>query len=363
VLTWLRSLFSGGTRPDSAPEASRDDLAGPGDADAGSEAATPKPLPASPDAPPAAWAEALGVEEAALAGGDVRLTPEEQFISEAVLDHFQTHRPGPAAFPAISLQIFDLAQDPDVSLDKLARLIEVDAALSAGVLVLANSPVYRGVERTETPRDAIARLGTAEVTRLVTALSTRSLFLPEVKAEFETFKAAWGQLFYRSATVGRTASDLATIRKLPFAAQAFVGGMLHDVGASIALRSLAALTFDGQVTPPSPESAARILHRVHVEVGGEVHREWGLPDHLTTLAVRHHEAHLPAEPALAELHLIRLVSALSLMADQPGLNPDAPVEAVESARALGLGPARVAALRASLVENGQWTRMLFGDEA
>jgi len=355
VLTWLRSVFSRG-RTD--PASSEDS---PGGAGATREAAPP--LPSAPDSPPAAWAEALGIEEAALAGGDARLTPEEQFISEAVLDHFETHRPGPAAFPSISLQIFDLAQDPDVALDRLARLIELDAALSAGVLVLANSPVYRGVERSETPRDAIARLGTAEVARLATALSTRSLFLPEVKAEFESFGAAWNQLFYHSATVARTASDLATLRRLPFAARCFVGGMLHDVGASIALRSLAALAFEGQVTLPSPESAARIIHRVHVEVGGEVHREWGLPDHLATLAVRHHEAHLPAEPALGELHLVRLVSALSLLTGQPGLHPDAPVEVVESARALGLGPARVASLRTALAENGEWTRMLFGDEA
>jgi hypothetical protein len=205
VFTWLKSLFARpGPRLDD-PEFQVPEVPDP--------AAVPV-LPDAPEAPPAAWAEALGVPEAALAGGEVKLTPEEQFISEAVLDHFETHRPGPASFPSISLQIFDLAQDPEVALDKLSRLIELDAALSAGVLVLANSPVYRGVSRTETPRDAIARLGTAEVSRLATALSTRSLFLPEVKAEFDAFGQAFNRLFYHSASVARTASDLATARRL-----------------------------------------------------------------------------------------------------------------------------------------------------
>lgn len=321
------------------------------------------PLPDTPDAPAAAWALAMEVAPEALSGGQPRYTPEEEFISEAVLDHFDTHRPGPASFPSIALQVMDLARDPEVDLRRLAGLIELDAALSAGVMVLANSIIFRGVDPIQTPGDAIRRLGTAEVARLVTALSTRSLFQPQVKAEFETFGPAWNQLFYHSAVVARTASNLATLRKLPGAERAFVGGMLHDVGKAIALRSLAALALEGQVTVASPASLARILHKVHVEVGREVHREWKLPDHLAVLATHHHETSLPPAPELPALHLVRLVSALHLLEDGPAVFPGAPAEALDSARALGLGPARVQALRVELTENGEWVKLLFGEES
>lgn len=322
-----------------------------------------RPLPDTPDAPAAAWAEALGVPEAALQPAPpARLTSEEQLVAAAVLDHFETHRPGPASFPAISLQVVELARQPEVDLARLSRLIEMDAALSAGVLVLANSAVYRGVEPIETPRQAIGRLGTAEVARLVTALSTRSLFQPAVRVEFETFGPAWNRLFYHSAVVARTAASLAEARRLPGAEHAFVGGMLHDVGKAIALRSVAALALEGQIRVPTPAALARILHAVHVEVGREVHQEWKLPDHLTALAARHHEPTLPAGPALGALHLVRLASALRLLAEAPGLEPGGPGEAIDSARALGLGPARVRALARELVENGEWVRLLFGEE-
>jgi putative nucleotidyltransferase with HDIG domain len=322
----------------------------------------PRPLPDSPDAPDAAWATALGLPVERLAHAAVSLTGEERRVADAVLGHFDTHRPGPASFPAISLQAVELARDPDVDLAKLARLIGLDAALSAGVLVLANSPVFRGVDKIETPRQAIGRLGTAEVARLVAALSTRSLFQPQVRAEFETFGPSWNRLFYHSAVVARTAASLAEARKLPGAEHAFVGGMLHDVGKSIALRSVAALTLEGQIRLPPVESLGRILHEVHVEVGRAVHEEWKLPDHLTTLAARHHEPVVPREPALAALHLVRLTSALQLLAEAPDLNPGAPAEALDSARALGLGPARVQALALELVESGEWVRLLFGEE-
>jgi putative nucleotidyltransferase with HDIG domain len=323
----------------------------------------PEKLPDSPDAPAAAWAAALALPVEALAGGSVHLTSEEQLVAAAVLDHFETHRPGPASFPAISLQVVELSREADVDLGKLGRLIEMDAALSAGVLVLANSPVFRGVEKIETPRQAIARLGTAEVSRLVTALSTRSLFQPEVRAEFEALGPAWNRLFYHSAVVARTASSLATLRKLPGAEHAFVGGMLHDVGKSIALRSVAALAVEGQIRVPEPDSLARILHEVHVEVGRAVHEEWKLPEHLLALASRHHEPSLPPQPGLASLHLVRLASALQLLQEAPALYPAAPQEAVDSARALGLGPARLQALALELVESGEWVRLLFGEES
>jgi putative nucleotidyltransferase with HDIG domain len=230
-------------------------------------------------------------------------------------------------------------------------------------MVLASSPVYRGVERIETPRQAIGRLGTAEVARLVTALSTRSLFQPQVRAEFETFGPAWNRLFYHSAVTARTASSLAAARRLPGADHAFVGGMLHDVGKAIALRSVAALAIEGQIRVPTPPALARILHEVHVEVGREVHEAWGLPAHLTALAARHHEPTVPADPGLGALHLVRLASALQLLEEAPALHPAAPAEAVDSARALGLGPARVQALRLELHENGEWVRLLFGADA
>jgi len=367
VLAWLKRLRS--ARPAvggaSAAVRSREAPAAPPRIEATSgAAAAPAGSPApGPAGDPRAWAEALGVDVDALEPMEEDLPEDEEQLARAVLAHFDAHRPGPASFPAISLQVYEVAQDPDVEIARLASLIELDAALTAGVLVLANSPIFRGVDRIETARQAIARLGTGEVARLATALSTRSLFRPEVRAEFKAFAPTWNALFYHSAVVARTATSLGTIRRIPGTSNAFVGGMLHDVGKSIALRSLAALAADRQVTVPGAAAISRVLHRVHVEVGAEVHREWRLPAHLTLLAVRHHEPSLPADGDLGALHLVRLASALSLLGSEPTLHLGAPLEAIDSARALGLAPDRVAALRVEVAEQGEWVRMLFGDEA
>jgi hypothetical protein len=49
-------------------------------------------------------------------------------VAAAVVDHFETHRPGPASFPAISLQISQLTRDPEVAIGELAPYVKTSGA-------------------------------------------------------------------------------------------------------------------------------------------------------------------------------------------------------------------------------------------
>ncbi len=331
------------------------------DAEPAQPAAPRVKLPDAPDAPAEAWAQALEVELAALSRTPVPLMPQEAATAAAVMAHFDANRPGPASFPSIALKILDLVRDPKVDAAALARTIELDAALSTGVLVLANSAVFRGVEKVETLREAVARLGLGEVARIAAALSTRSLYR-SVRTEFELFGPTWNRLFYHATTVARAGSELSRLRKLADPDRVFLAGMLHDVGKSLALRSLAALLLEDRVPRHDTAAVDRILHHVHVLVGAEAHREWGLPASLAAIAEWHHLPEIAGGPEQAELHVVRLTSALELVRTVPERAATAPSEVMSSARALGFGPARVHALRTAVAENAEWVKMLFGEE-
>lgn len=300
---------------------------------------------------------------AALYAAWPELSEDEGRTAALLLAHFDAHRPAPASFPALSLRVLDLVRDPEVDVAELAKVIELDAALSAGVLVLANSPVYRGVSQLQTVREAVSRLGLSEVSKLAAALSARSLYAPEVRAEFEMFGPAWNGLFYHAATVARAASALARRLGLADPERVFLAGMLHDVGKSIALRSLSAIVLDDRVTAWEGPALDRILHQLHGQVGAEAHREWRLPAPLLAVAERHHDVVVEGGRAHAELHAVRLVSALHLLRASPEVHPTAAAEAMQSARALGLGPERLAAVAAELAETAAWVRRVHGDDA
>jgi putative nucleotidyltransferase with HDIG domain len=320
--------------------------------------------PAGPAAP-AAYAPALGLPPEALTAA---AAPPSDAVEAAVRDvraHFARHRPPPASFPAVALRILDLVARPEMDLGELARQVRIDGALASGLLALANSAAYRGVRRIETVRDAMARLGLNEVAKLASAISTRSLHGPAEKAEQARHAARWDRHFLHAATVARGASELFRFRaqKVAGSEQVFMAGLLHDVGRSLALRSLAALQAGGAHAALDDAQVDQVVDLAHVAVGAELHAQWRMPDQFALAAAHHHDrAVAPGEHA-ATVHLVRMISALALLRAEPGRHPRAPFEAVDSARALGVSPELLADAAGRLAADEDWVRVLFAGPA
>jgi putative nucleotidyltransferase with HDIG domain len=324
----------------------------------------PRPL-GRDEVPDEAYAEALGVEPRTLSAREPAPPPDVAEAVRLVREHFARHRPAPASFPAVAMRILDLVGRPDVDLNELARNVRVDAGLAAGLLALSNSAAYRGVKKIETVKDAMARLGLNEVAKLAAAISTRALHGPEEKAEFEQYRALWDRLFLHAAAVARGASELYRHRaqKLAGSEQVFMAGLLHDVGKSIALRSLAALGASRALPALDEAGVGQVLQLVHVAVGAELHAQWQMPSQYAGAAIHHHDAVVPAAEHAGTIHLVRMVSALGLLRTGPGEHPRAAGEAVDSARALGVLPAGLAAAAARIEADEEWVRILFAGPA
>ena len=238
-------------------------------------------------------------------------------LAALLLQHFRKNRPGPAAAPSLSLRLLNLVASPRAEVAEMVRLISADPALSAGVLTVANSVVHRGQDEIETVRAAVVRLGLEEVARVAGAVGARSLFNPRLRAELAVHGRSFSALFHRALTVAGGAAALALQVKGGRSDRAYLGGMLVDVGKSIGLRSLVALKDLPGAPQNDPARAARALELVHVEVGGECHQEWSLPQYLTVMAVRHHDPEIPADPEFVDLHAVRLCGALSTCGSRP----------------------------------------------
>src|SRR5204863_465547 len=97
----------------------------------------------------------------------------------------------------------------------------------------------------------------------------------------KTISRCWDQLFHRTLTVAFTAGWLATSRRLGHADRAFTGGIFHDVGKTVALRSLCAMIMSGAVEPDIDEAVIdHVLEAVHLDLGTELHGTWNLPAYL-----------------------------------------------------------------------------------
>jgi HD-like signal output (HDOD) protein len=113
------------------------------------------------------------------------------------------------------------------------------------------------------------------------------------------FSASWLSLFAR---VGR--SD-----------QAFLAGMLHDIGQPLALRSTAALLVAGEIDNRIIDAIPAIVDRVHVAIGASLSSAWSLPEYLRVAAAQHHDEVVAADPALDDVHIVRVVDGVKALRD------------------------------------------------
>lgn len=370
MLGWLRRLLGGGSgrpAPASHPPAAPAAPLPPPEAAAGGggPAAEADPEagqdPADPFAP---FARALGVAcpEAPPPLDEAEELAELELAAQ-VLAHCREHKLGPASTPTLALRILNLVATPDCEISELARTVAADPALAAGLLNVANSAYYRGVDEVETVRDAVTRLGLEEVGRVAGALSAKSLFNPRLRQEQAAFGPRFVTLYRRAVTVALAAAALA-MRTRARSDRAYLGGMLHDVGRTVALRSVALLHLDRQPVPGLGDPRLeRVLDRVHVELGGELHQEWRLPQYLTVLAVRHHDAEIPADEEFRDLHVVRLAAAVHDLRAEPATAWRASRELLQSARVLGLDANGVRALAADLRLAEEKVAITLGAEA
>jgi HD-like signal output (HDOD) protein len=210
-----------------------------------------------------------------------------------------------------------------------------------------------------TLRGAITLLGVRQVASIAAGIACKSLFDVEVRVQHTLYPHFWARLFHQSMTVG-FASAFFAMEHGRAPGDTFLGGMLHGIGKTLALRSLATLITSG-VVPGVPSDAAltALLRKVHVGFGARAHRVFGLPEPLLEICQRQRDLEVPAGRAFRDLHVVRVISGL----DELRVGPlDATGEEIlrGSAVALGLDAAEVRATAARVSEHAAQVSLLFG---
>lgn len=195
-----------------------------------------------------------------------------------------------AELPALPLALSEamraLGRD-DLPASACARAIELDLALAARVLRLANSPFYGVPGRIGSVSDAVRLLGLRTVAGVVAAVSLRGL-MQGLRCPGFHFEAHWRHVLATAIA----ARELALCCGHD-ADEAFLAGLLHDVGQLVlarfhpqrAARALA-LARDDDVELLAAERQE--FGRGHDAIGAEVARHWGLPGRLWQAIETHH---------------------------------------------------------------------------
>lgn len=174
--------------------------------------------------------------------------------------------------PDVALRVRQALNDDGASAQKLTELIATDTALSARLIQVANSPLYRGRNEIKTLPLAINRLGNKTVKTLITSLAMRQIFKPRSKTLENYFKQSWEH----SVNVSAISRALASRCKLLDPDQAMLGGLIYQIG------KLPILMYAEKIPEliNAPDALQKVLENLHPEIGKLIMRCWEFPDSL-----------------------------------------------------------------------------------
>lgn len=183
--------------------------------------------------------------------------------------------------PEVALQVRQAVNGGKASDAELARLISGDPALSARLLQIVNSPVYRARQKIDNLQTAVTRMGHNSIRTLITSLAMQQLFKPKLLMLDQYFHAIWKESVNIAAMSRVLAGRCPHLNK----EQAMLAGLVHQIG------KLPILTLAEKFPELAREQATleNLLDRLHPAIARLILESWDLPEEISRAAWEYRE--------------------------------------------------------------------------
>ena len=208
------------------------------------------------------------------------------------------------SLPVAIIKFLETSFDDSCDINTLADLAKTDPSLSASILRLANSPYFSKGHSVTSLKQAAIVLGIKLLRNIALTLSIYDAFSDLSSLSNFSLSAFW----YHSLSTAASAKRMAEEINSKEAEEAFVAGLLHDIGQLALIREdpkgyqqIFQLACTGHTLI---ESEIEIWGRNHAEVGAELLKNWRLQPFVCD-AVRYH--HHPVSSIKSSLSLTRII--------------------------------------------------------
>lgn len=173
--------------------------------------------------------------------------------------------------PEVAIRIRDAVEKENNSAQQIADIITQDASLTARLLQVANSPLYRSRSQIDDLSMAITRLGTRVVRDLVICLAMKQMFQTDSEVLDKQFRELWATSI-DVAAISRLLATKSTLNP----EQALIAGLIHNIG-SLPILQMAQSDKD---LISSPDALNEIIQDIQGPVGKLILSFWNFPQHL-----------------------------------------------------------------------------------
>ncbi len=181
--------------------------------------------------------------------------------------------------PEVALQVREAAADENINIQKLSDVITNDAALTARIIKVANSPLLRASRAIEDLKMAVSRLGIDYTANLATGLAMQQMFQATSDIIDEKMREVWT----RSTEVAGISHVLARHYTKLKPDQATLAGLVHKIGV------LPILTYaeDNRKLLKDIPLLDQLIDIAHPAIGRKILEAWEFPEILRLVPEEH----------------------------------------------------------------------------
>lgn len=200
-------------------------------------------------------------------------------VSHAIIDAIESDQLVLPTMPELALKVREVAEDPEAGVQELSKVIGADAALTARVIKVANSALYRGASEIEDLNMALMRLGMTTTCTLATGLAMEQMF-----------QATSDMVDKRLRRVWNTSSEIAGISTILCKHytklrpdQATLAGLVHKIG----ILPILSYAEDNPALLKDSITLDNVIRAKHPEIGQKILATWDFPREIRNVPVDH----------------------------------------------------------------------------
>lgn len=242
-----------------------------------------------------------------------------------------------ATLPEVTAKIISTVEDPKSSAAQLHKIVSHDPALVTRILKVVNSAFYGLPGQVGSVERAIVLLGLNAVKNIAVAASLGQMFRGVKLCDGYTVKDLWTHCI----AVAVVSREMAKRAKLQLAEEAFLAGMIHDVGILVSLQ-----TWPEQLRTvceraiasdrPFIELEQEIIGVDHQQLGKGLAEKWQFPLPCQLVAGHHHDPASLPEGSRILVSLVHIADTICAQANH-GFSLTGKVQKISPAECAEIG--------------------------
>jgi HD-like signal output (HDOD) protein len=200
-------------------------------------------------------------------------------VRQELLDAIEKDQLVLPTLPEVALRVREVAEDPDASINQLSGVIGNDAALTARIIKVANSPLLRAAREIEDLNMALMRLGMEYTCNIATGLAMEQMF----QATSDMVDKRMRDIWTRSSEIAGICHVLCKHYTKLRPDQATLAGLVHRIGV------LPILTYAEEHPALLKDSITldKVIDSLHAQIGDKILEKWDFPAELRKIPSQH----------------------------------------------------------------------------